>query len=107
MLAVPEDGEVIPVSILNNVDLPAPLWPRIAVISLGYIFMLIPLTACTGGFFQALKVFLMLEITIVSVSIKSSGIFSMSGPSNSKSLSFMDTERDRVLWSVLLALKQI
>ena len=35
MLAVPDDGEVIPVSILNNVDLPAPLCPKIAVISLG------------------------------------------------------------------------
>ena len=35
MLAFPDDGDVIPVRMLNSVDLPAPLWPRMAVISFG------------------------------------------------------------------------
>ena len=35
IFAVPEDGAVMPVSMLNRVVFPAPLCPKMAVISLG------------------------------------------------------------------------
>ena len=41
---------------------------------------MIPLTAWIGSFLQALKVFVMLQMTIASVCISCSGISSMSGP---------------------------
>ena len=57
IFAVPDVGAVIPVSILKSVVFPAPLCPKMAVISPGYIFKLIPLTACIGSLPKALKVF--------------------------------------------------
>ena len=78
--AVPEDGAVIPVNMLNKVVFPAPLCPKMAVISPGNIFKLMPFTAYTGSFPTDLKVFFKSWITIASEFLKESGMTSMSGP---------------------------
>ena len=80
IFAVPEVGAVIPVSMLNNVVFPAPLCPKMQVISPGYIFKLIPATACNGSSFHFLKVFFKFWITKASVSLSLSGTTSISGP---------------------------
>ena len=81
IFAVPPVGAVIPVSMLKRVVFPAPLCPKMAVISLGYIFKLMPLTALTGSWPKALNVFSRLEMTSASVSRNWTGISSISGPS--------------------------
>lgn len=81
IFAVPPVGAVIPVNMLKRVVFPAPLCPKMAVISLGYIFKLMPLTALTGSWPKALNVFSRLEMTSASVSRNWTGISSISGPS--------------------------